>query len=55
MMDPTGQLYVVSKTKARGGRLAKLPSSAWGGDRYAASFQNFSFTLFMSFKFVKEC
>ncbi len=36
MIDPTGQLYVVSKTKGRGGRLARLPASAWGTGARAA-------------------
>ncbi|XP_012946250.1 uncharacterized protein LOC106013922 [Aplysia californica] len=35
MIDPTGQLYVVSKIHGGRAVLAKIPSSAWGGPRVA--------------------
>jgi len=33
MIDPTGQLYIMSKVDNGGSRMAALPSSAWGGQR----------------------
>ncbi|XP_005103706.2 uncharacterized protein LOC101858796 [Aplysia californica] len=33
MIDPTGQLYIVSKVKGGIAKMAKIPSSAWGGPR----------------------
>jgi len=33
MIDPTGQLYIISKVDNGGARMAALPDSAWGGQR----------------------